>query len=62
MEIEKRLSKDIEVFTKEVAQLDVKASLAQTLAVLGITPPGNATSDTTGAGRNQRPAPAGESD
>jgi hypothetical protein len=64
VDIESRLNNDIEVFAKEVEQLDCAGALARALKALGLSAPGSGptASSTRGADRSQRPAPRGEPD
>jgi hypothetical protein len=62
--VEKRLLEDAESFAKEVASLDHEGFVSRTLAGLGISRTASETISengevTPGAGRIQRPAPAG---
>jgi hypothetical protein len=61
MDVEKLLLEDAASFTREIKSLDEEGFISRTLAALGI--PSDADEKVApGAGRIQRPAPAGESD
>ncbi|GAA4238087.1 hypothetical protein GCM10022254_52520 [Actinomadura meridiana] len=61
MDVEKRLLRDAESFAKEIKLLDEEGALSRTLTFLGLadSDSNDVEKDAPGAGRIQRPAPAG---